>query len=85
MSLFAPRTSHISGPFSARYEFITEPEPEPEPVYEDVEECMEEKQAIMKEREEKKKKRIPGERLLKKLHKKQQLEDSLVRVVRNMY
>jgi len=88
MSIFAPRTSFIQSPFSATYEYITKPEPEPEPMMcegEDIEECMEEKQEIMKEREEKKKKRLPGERLLKKLHRKQQLENSLVRVVRNLH
>mgnify|MGYP000937048807 CR=1 FL=1 len=88
MSLFAPRTSFIQSPFSARYEYITKPEPEPEPMMcegEDIEECMEEKRDIVKEREDKKKKRLPGERLLKKLFKKQQLEDSLVRVVKNLH
>lgn len=88
MSIFAPRTSFIQSPFSARYEYITKPEPKPEPMMcegEDIEECMEEKRDIVKEREDKKKKRLPGERLLKKLFKKQQLEDSLVRVVKNLH
>jgi len=87
MSYFAPRTSFIRSPFSATYEFITEPEPEPEPMMDDgeIESCMEEKHAIMNEREEKKKKRLPGERLLKKIYRKQQLENSLVRVVKNLH
>jgi hypothetical protein len=45
---------------------------------------MEFKHSIMKDREDKKKKRLPGEKLLKKLHKKQQIESSLVRVVKNL-
>jgi len=87
MSIYAPRTSFIRSPFSATYEYITEPEAEPEPMMDDeeIESCMEEKQEIVKEREEKKKKRIPGERLLKKLYRKQQLESSLVRVVKNLH
>jgi len=87
-TIFQPRTNFIQSPFSAVCEFITEPEPEPEkPIeYEDeeTEQLMQEKQEIIKEREEKKKKRIPGQRLLKKLYRKQQLEDSLVRVVKNL-
>lgn len=81
------RTNFIQSPFSATYQFITEPEPEKEPMPiagVEVEECMEFKHSIMKDREDKKKKRLPGEKLLKKLHKKQQIESSLVRVVKNL-
>ena len=74
------RTNFIQNPFSATYQFITEPEPEKEPMPiegEEVEECIEFKHSIMKDREDKKKRRLPGEKLLEKLHKKQQLESSL--------
>lgn len=86
MSLFNPRTSFISSPFSANCEWIQEPEPEPTNAYpdEEVDPVIEEKQIIVQERESKKKKRLPGQKLLKKLHKKQQVENSLSRVIKDL-
>ena len=95
MSLY-PQTYHFQGPLSARYEFVTPPEPEPDPEVfgageEDEDEIMEEKKEIVYARDKKlkmkgpaKNKGLPGQRLLKKLAKQQQLEQSICRVVRNL-
>jgi hypothetical protein len=97
--MFNVRTNFIHSPFSARYEFV--PPPEPEPTVnddtlmaggEEPEPCMEEKQDILQEREERKEKRkkkkqvyLPAHRLLRKLAKQQQLEESLTRVVKSLH
>jgi hypothetical protein len=73
------------------------PEPEPEPVVQgagdfgEPDVYMEETKIVMVKREKKmkdktrKNKGLPGQRLLKRLAKEEQLENSLVRVVKNLH
>ena len=92
MATFGVRTSFIASPFSARYEYILPPkEPELEPILEeDPDPFMEEKKMIVEAREKKlknkktKNKGLPGQKLLKRLAKQQQLENSLMRVVKHL-
>lgn len=90
----------ITSPFSSTYEFIPAPEPikQAEQIvdeYGEPDKLMEEKQQIIEDRGEvlrgkinmKKKKgvkRLPGEKLLKKIHKQNQLENVMMRVVKNL-
>jgi hypothetical protein len=91
--MYQVRTDHFPSPFSARYEYVAPPEPETVPLTgkgdEEPEECMEEKQEILQEREDRKNKKrkppLPGQRLLRKLAKAQQLEESLARVVKSLH
>ena len=78
-----PRKAFKPNAFTARCRILEEPAPEmaPQEEPEEQEEVMIQKQEIEIEREENKKKMLPGQRLLKKLHRKQQLENSLVRVI----
>jgi hypothetical protein len=96
--MYHVRTNHLPSPFSARYEYVAPPEPEAMQNLaisgqggEEPEECMEQKQDIMQEREERKAKKgkrgppLPGQRLLRKLAKNQQLEEALTRVVKSLH
>jgi hypothetical protein len=95
--MYHVRTNHLPSPFSARYEYVAPPEPETVASLtgsgqggEEPEECMEQKQDIMQEREERKAKKgkrppLPGQRLLRKLAKNQQLEEALTRVVKSLH
>ena len=95
MAYFRPPSSFRPNPFSPRYQFVAAPEPvqpqvtyyegeEPDPVMEQKEEVLEKRQKCFKKDGKKKKKqpRIPGQKLLMKLHKEQQFENSLTRVVK---
>ncbi len=92
--MFGIRTNFIPSPFSARYEFVLpkEVEPTPPPIQEQFpnEPLMLEKQNIVETRQKKlqnkktKNKGLPGQKLLKQLAKKQQLEDSITRVVKHL-
>jgi hypothetical protein len=92
------RTQDIQSPFSPSYDFKPFPEPEVNlnlEKFEDengeLDEIMEEKLEIIEKRPVKgkgKKKakpsRLPGQKLMKKLHKQQQIEKSLGRVIKNI-
>jgi hypothetical protein len=92
--MFGIRTQFPPSPFSAKYQFILPPEPEAEiPMNEFDEEpdpFMLEKKDIVEKREKKlqdkkrKNKGLPGQRLLKKLAKEQQLERVLANVVKSL-
>jgi len=92
------RIQDIQSPFTASYEFKPFPEPEQNlnlEKFEDengnIDELMEQKLEIIEKRPVKgkgkkkvKPKRLPGERLMKKLHNQSQMEQSLMRVVKNI-
>ena len=96
MAYFNPPSSFRPNPFSPQYKFVPVPEPVqpqvqayyddegPDPVMEQKEEILEKRQKCFKKDGKKKKKqpRIPGQKLLMKLHKEQQFENSLTRVVK---
>ena len=91
MSILYPRTTFNHNCFSASV-YYPQPEekkePEPEPIqFEDEQdnEIMEVKREIKEDRENSKKKiRIPGEKLLKKLHRQQQLENATLKVLKDL-
>ena len=90
--MYGVRTSFNPTPFSARYEYVVHKEPEPPPPAfdEEPDPVMEEKKVIVEAREKKlenkktKNKGLPGQKLLKRLAKQQQLDDSLMRVVKHL-
>jgi hypothetical protein len=92
--MFGIRSNFIASPFSARYEFVVPKEPEPvEEIIgfgEEPDPHMQEKKQIVEAREKKlknkktKNKGLPGQKLLKRLAKQQQVEDSLMRVVKHL-
>ena len=92
--MFGVRTSFPTSFWSARSEFVPFQEPEAEEFeeeYKTQEPCMDDKKDVVDKRDKLKGKKkeqqeraIPGYKLLKKLHQQQQLEDSLVRVVKNL-
>ena len=94
--MFGVRTSFPTSFWSARSEFIPFQEPEPEEGQEEKsmfneEPCMDDKRFVLDKREklkgkkkEQRERATPGYKLLKKLHQEQQIEDSLVRVIRNL-
>jgi hypothetical protein len=92
--MFGIRTNYIQTPFSPTHTMVL-PEPEPEVQgiddFGDPDPYMEEKKIVMAKREKKmkdktrKNKGLPGQRLLKRLAKEEQLENSLVRVVKNLH
>jgi hypothetical protein len=92
---YTPRSSFSSNSFTPKYNFVETPQPtqpqpayyddnEPDVVWEKKEEILEKRQKCFKKDGKKKKKqpRIPGQKLLIKLHKEQQFENSLNRVVK---
>jgi hypothetical protein len=92
--MFGARTAFPTNFFSSRSEFIEfkENTHDPEQSNVEMEPVMEDKKSIIDSREKLKSKKkeqrdtsIPGYKLLKKLHKKQQIEDSLTRVVKKLY
>jgi hypothetical protein len=93
--MYGLRTSFAPSPFSAKYQFVLPPEPEPEAAPLDFNEepdpLMEDKKEIVEKREKKlqdkkrKNKGLPGQRLLKKLAKQQQLERVLANVVKSLH
>ena len=91
MSILYPRTTFNHNCFSAQV-FYQQPEEkkleEPEPIeFEDEKdnEIMEVKREIKEDRENSKKKnRIPGEKLLKKLHREQQLQNATLKVLKDL-
>lgn len=94
------RTCDIESPFTATYKFEPFPQQEPKDIMgqfvdEDgnMDEIMEEKLQIMEKRpavkgkglkQKKVKRRLPGEKLMKKIHRQAQLEKSVERVVKEL-
>lgn len=92
------RTQDIQSPFTASYDFKPFPEPEVNLNLEEFEDengeldpTMAEKLEIIENRPVKgkgkkkvKPKRLPGQKLMAKLHKQQQIQQSLMRVVKNI-
>ena len=86
------RSTCFNNKFSVKRESVEFKEPESAPIADTCDDpVMQDKRQIIEARvilkENKKKHRekmIPGAKLLMKLHKKQRLEDSLVRVVKNL-
>ena len=90
------RTQDILSPFTASYDFKPFPEPEVhlnlekfedengelDPVMERKLDIIEERPVRGKGKKKPKPKRLPGQKLMKKLHRQQQLEQSLTRVVK---
>lgn len=94
------RTCDIESPFSATYKFEPFPQQEPKDIMEQfvdeeghLDEVMEEKLQIIEKRpvvkgkgrkQKKVKQRLPGEKLMKKIHRQTQLEKSVERVVKEL-
>ena len=92
------RTQDIQSPFTASYDFKPFPEPEVnmnlekfedengelDPVMEEKLEIIEKRPVRGKGKKKAKPKRLPGQKLMLKLHKQQQMEQSLMRVVKNI-
>ena len=79
--------------FAAKRRFIEYKEPEPiqlnpeiidEPIMQDKKQIIEDREVLKEKNKKQRDKMIPGAKLLLKLHKKQRLEDSLIRVVKNL-
>ena len=78
---------------TAKRRFIEYKEPEPiqlnpkiidEPIMQDKKQIIEDREVLKEKNKKQRDKMIPGAKLLLKLHKKQRLEDSLIRVVKNL-
>lgn len=92
------RTQDIQSPFSPHYEFKPFPEPEVnlnlekfededgelDPIMEQKLEIIEKRPTKGKGKKKPKPKRLPGEKLMKKLHRQEQLEQSVMRVIKNI-
>lgn len=92
------RTGDIQSPFSPTYEFKPFPEPEVnmnlekfededgelDPIMEQKLEIIDKRPVRGKGKKKPKPKRLPGEKLMRKLHREQQMEQSLMRVVQQL-
>ena len=91
--MFGVRTSFTTSFWSARSEFVPFEEPaedenfqeeESEPVMEDKKGVIDRRMVIKTKNKEQQEKAVPGHRLLKKMYQQQQLEESLVRVIKTL-
>ena len=94
--MFGARTSFPTNPWTTYVKRIPDPTQETEQIYqpppgEPLEDCMEGKQVVNNKRDKLKKlrkkdkdpnKRLPGYKLLCKLRKQQQIENSIIRVIK---
>ena len=85
------RTCFPSNRFTVRHrfhEYKEEVPPEPmvddEPVMVDKQQIIDDRVKLKEKNIKQREKVLPGAKLLKKLHKQSRLEDSLVRVVKNL-
>ena len=92
--MLGSRTSSFPTNFwTPRSEFVeykdSVPEPQPtaydnDPIMEDKRQIVEDRKALKEKTIQQKERALPGAKLLKKLDKQRRLENSLVRVVKNL-
>ena len=85
--MFGVRTSFPTSFWSARSEFVPYEnfqEEESEPVMEGKKGVIDRRMVIKTKNKEQQEKAVPGHRLLKKMYQQQQLEESLVRVIKTL-